>query len=378
MSNELERYQPREVEAPAVDSWTDVFRPIVALAEHVAGTDFVPKGLRGSPPATAAAMLFGRELGMGPMKSLQNIHVIDGVPTLKPQEMRAMVYAAGHSLKWGERSKNKCVIAGRRRGETDWTTVEWTMQDARDMNLTGKPNWRRMPRQMLVARATGELCRLVFPDVIGGSTYTPEEISDGASVELPDQGAPEPAGEPAPRKAKRKTPVKPEPKPEPVGETLAREADEAEAVAEEEDEGRRPPLPGEITDAELIEEDAPTLISPAQLRKLQAFFTSHDITDRSHKLEIARAITGRTDLHSSTDLTAREASQLIDTLARLAHQSGGEFPRALDLVIGELGARAITNEPGDEPDATTDEPTDEPTDKSGDEPDDKPDKEAAP
>lgn len=376
--NEIERYEPssRDIEVrPPVDSWTDVFRPIVALAEHVAGTDFVPRGLRGNPAATAAAMLFGRELGMGPMKALQNVHVIDGTPTLKPQEMRGMVLAAGHALSFREHTKHKCVIAGRRRGDTEWTVVEWTMQDARDMRLHGKPNWQRFPRQMLVARCTGELCRMIFADVIGGA-YTPEEIADGAvPTELPAQLPAAPEADPAPKKAKRRTPTT---KPAAVAqpplssiEEIDEHGQERMVDADDESEGDRPPLPGEITDAELIDDDTPALISPAQMRKLQAFFTEHDIRDRSHKLEIARAITGRGDLHSSTDLTAREASQLIDTLARLAHQSGGaDFLRALDLLMSELGARAVTD------DENPPSGTEAAADQAGN--DDNPDKEATP
>jgi hypothetical protein len=38
--------------------------------------------------------------------------------------------------------------------------------------------WSKYPRAMLSARATAELCRLHFADVIGGLSYTPEEIAD--------------------------------------------------------------------------------------------------------------------------------------------------------------------------------------------------------
>lgn len=354
--SEIERYTPRtEITVPAVDSWKDVFQPIVALAEHVANTDFVPRGVRGNPAATAAAMLYGRELGMGPMKSLQNVYVIDGTPTLKPQEMRAMVLAAGHSLRWGERTKARCLLAGRRRDETEWTTVEWSMQDARDLNLAHKPNWKRMPRQMLVARATGELCRLIFPDVIGGA-YTPEEIADGAGeMEPAAMTAPEPAKPPA--RAKRRTPVQPstQPQPETAEPSSAQPHDHVHEHAHERTD--EPPLPDEITDAEVVEDQpAPTAAgassaderkaTPDQLRKLHAFFTTHQITDRDHKLRIARVLTGRADLNSSTELTVAEASTLIDALTQLSDQAAdGDFVATLELLMTELGARMVTDTP---------------------------------
>lgn len=321
------------------DSWVQVLRPLLELADTVKDTDFVPKGLRGNGPAVAAAMLYGRELGMGPLRSLRSVVMIEGTPTLKAEHMRAMVLAAGHTIEWRENTRARCILAGRRRGEKSPTVVEWTLQDARDMGLARRPNWARMPRQMLAARATGELCRMIFADVIGGA-YTEEEVTDGVPDAEPVADVP---AQPTRRTAQRRTAVKRKPAAElpagedkPTGETHPPLPDEHEPPADDEpaaDDG------GDVDDAEVVDEpprnpNAP--VTEAQLKRLHTFFTTHEITERPLKLRIARLITGRPDLDSSTHLTVREASQLIDTLAQLAEQAGDDFPAALAALLSEL------------------------------------------
>jgi hypothetical protein len=58
------------------------------------------------------------------------------------------------------------------------------MEDAKLAGLAGKNNWKTYPRAMLMARCTGELCRILFPDIIAGLSYTPEEIASIEGVEI--------------------------------------------------------------------------------------------------------------------------------------------------------------------------------------------------
>lgn len=168
------------------DSWVQVMAQVVRLAEHVAPTDFVPRGLRGNVPATTAAMLYGREVGLPPMTALTSIHVVDGRPGMSAEAMRSLVYAAGHEIVFDESTGAICRMRARRRASNEWTSLSWTIDMARAAGLMGKDNWKKYPRDMLIARCTTALCRMVFPDVIHGFRST-EELGDMGDSAAPPE-----------------------------------------------------------------------------------------------------------------------------------------------------------------------------------------------
>ncbi|MEA5054266.1 MAG: hypothetical protein VB093_12590, partial [Propionicimonas sp.] len=75
----------------ATDSWTDVLGDVINLARGIAGTEFVPNGLRGSIEKTSAAILYGRELGLPPMTALGSVHVVEGRAGISAEAMRALI-----------------------------------------------------------------------------------------------------------------------------------------------------------------------------------------------------------------------------------------------------------------------------------------------
>jgi hypothetical protein len=161
---------PGDVLALVDDFWS--------LAQRVASTEFVPKGLRNRPEAVLAALLSGAERGLGPMHSLRSVHVIEGTPTLSAEAMRALVYAAGHDIEILETTAQKASMVGRRAGSDKTSPAfTWTLDRARRARLINKDNWQRYPERMLLARATSDLCTLIFPDVIAGLAVT-EVIAD--------------------------------------------------------------------------------------------------------------------------------------------------------------------------------------------------------
>jgi hypothetical protein len=144
------------------------------LARLTTHTEMVPKGLRGRPDAALAVMVYGHELGLRPMTSLREVYIIEGTPSCSAKLMRALIYRAGHALHFVEQSAQRCIVEGTRADGQGSARVTWEIADAQRAGLDTKDVWRRYPRQMLVARATSELARLIFADVTIG--YTPEEL----------------------------------------------------------------------------------------------------------------------------------------------------------------------------------------------------------
>ena len=148
------------------------------LAGQIAKTEFVPEAFRNRPEAVLACMLFGQECGLPPMASLNLTQSIKGKVGLKPEGMRAVVQARGHRIWTEEYGDEKVVLCGQRRGEEHVERVTWTLADAKRAELTSNGSWKKYPRAMLLARATSELCRLVFSDVTGGIAYGPDELDE--------------------------------------------------------------------------------------------------------------------------------------------------------------------------------------------------------
>ena len=147
------------------------------LAARIYNTPFVPKALRGDPASVLACILTGQELGLEAMQSLRMVNVIEGKPAASAELMRALVHRAGHLIGIVDSTTERCEMRGQRDDTGETMTVEWTLDDARRAGLIpAKPEaaWTKYPRSMLLARATSELCRALFSDVVGG-LYTPEE-----------------------------------------------------------------------------------------------------------------------------------------------------------------------------------------------------------
>jgi hypothetical protein len=303
--------------APAVadtDSWIDKMQPIVWLAERIAGTEFVPKSLRDSPAAVAAAVLYGREVGLPPMTALTQTHVIEGKPAMSAEAMRAMVLAAGHDLVIEETTGALCRMKARRRGTEHWTTIQWTIDMARAAGVANKGVWKSYPRQMLQARCTTELVRLVFPDVIHGFRST-EELDDAGEEEQAAIDAATPAPTTKVSRTAKKTAAK---------KTAAPALPAAPTAGGRPAAPAGPPLPGEDGyDAE----PAPEPVSGS----------SDDGTAASQAEDAGN------DSEDEPDTAPMDATSpaAVDTDAARAPEEGGEASEGAGSVQGEVAGNGI-------------------------------------
>lgn len=345
MSAELELHASDGGFAPERLPWWELLRKAADLVDAVGRTEFVGSGLRGKPAAAVAAIMYGAELNIDPMTSLNKLNVIDGHVAPSAELARALAMQRGE-LWVEEETDQRVVVAARRFGSDVVHRVAWSMEDARRAGLATRTNWKLYPREMLYARATAMLVRRVFPDVLGGISVFAEEV-DGPG---PTPGVDEPTpSERAPvRKAKRgKPPALPA---APHRHDMAQIADETPAeaavsAAEPEadptplaptDEPLRPTAPPVDDDLrQLVPEDAvprtirrPTPATgkapPTKMAtdRAHAMFRALGLgDDRDTRLAIVRYVVGR-PIESTSELDADEVSKLLDVLAAVERRPG--------------------------------------------------------
>lgn len=123
-----------------------------------------------------AALLAGAELGIPPMASLRNIHLIDGKVGLDAGLQLGLLLRAGVRPQWVESSDRRAVLRLTRPGFAPHEQV-YTIEDAKAAGLASKQNWQRHPKAMLRARCVSAAVKAYAADVVTG-VYTPEELED--------------------------------------------------------------------------------------------------------------------------------------------------------------------------------------------------------
>ncbi len=186
----------------AYPAWAEM-ATLWRMSQLMAARDnpIAPDDLRGKPGAVFQLLVMARDLGVNVSQAFTLLYVVKGKVGVSAQLMRAQVLRAGHQILTEERTTRRCVLTGVRKdgarltvrwaisaadlaeGESpeDWyLAADIEASEANGTTLTAKSNWRNYPRAMLEARATTELARSLFPDVLVWAQYTPEEIGGDA------------------------------------------------------------------------------------------------------------------------------------------------------------------------------------------------------
>jgi len=182
---------------------------------------------------------FGHLFSDNPSITLQHTYCIHGQPALNATAMLGIVRAyrddAGEKvcayIRYSKIEDDEVIMCTRRRDELEFNipehAISFSMRDAERMgflrNQKSSNAWIKMPKNMMMARATTFLCRAFYADVIGQS-YSPDELADSmdmsdserdtiisASVmgEKPSAGSSRPQPQPQPQPQ-----VQPQPQPQ--------------------------------------------------------------------------------------------------------------------------------------------------------------------
>lgn len=297
----------------SLSAFVDEARQVYEIAKALSTTSFVPASMRDKPQEITGAILFGRELNLDPMTALQTINIIQGRPTLTANAMRGLAMANGVRFRLDEATETRCVMSAVPPGSSEWTTVSWTIDQARKLDLLKKDNWKNQPGAMLIARATSQLCRLVAANILIGAPYSTEEIRDQPVSAVP---AIEPE-KPKLRQVKRQPvpdpPQYPEPEPErvPINDVPDYATGHQDNPVKEigystiDDEKRTQPE-GPV--------ERPDAVTAKTRAALMAKFGEFGLRNRNERLDVVSKILNR-EIVTVNQITEKEAHDVLDILS---------------------------------------------------------------
>ena len=153
----------------------------------------------------AVKVMAGEEVGLGPIASMTNIHIVQGKVTIGANMIAALIRRhPDYDYEVTEHTDKVCSIKIIYKGKTAGVST-FSMEDAATAGLTKNPTWKAHPRNMLFARAISNGAKWYAPDVSAGAPiYTPDELGaevDGETLEVvalpaqdvrhtPDPGSP--------------------------------------------------------------------------------------------------------------------------------------------------------------------------------------------
>ena len=144
------------------------------LADALCDTDMVPATYRGKPGNGAAAILYGAELGLNPIQSLQHIFVVHGQPSIYARTAVALLKRHGIKFRTIEESDTSVTIRAQRGEEAEECT--WTLERAKTAGFVSNRKYQTEPQAMLWAKAAMEVSRRIAPDILLGIAYSTEEM----------------------------------------------------------------------------------------------------------------------------------------------------------------------------------------------------------
>lgn len=315
----------------AVTVYADMIDTAYGLAEKLCRTPLVGTVYRGKPADAAVAILYGAELGLNPLQSLQQVFTVHGTPAIYARTMGALLKRRGFRFQTMESTDEQVTVTGTSPiGDVETST--WTIERATragyvpqidertgkyavnaNGKLIGNEKYITDPQAMLYAKALAEVSRRLAPDVLLGISRTYEDVES----------------EPAPTvrvESERVTAA------DILGDSVA-EAQPVTVVEWVDEQPAETSETGEKPDVEPPAEEPPAKTSKPSTRtqqnKVARLLDERGITAAADKLSAIGGFFVRT-FTSSAELTWDEAIQL------LAHLE--DDPLASEAQLARLGA----------------------------------------
>ena len=145
---------------------------------YLSKSSLVPNHYRGKQAEIFSAVILGHDLGLSPMQSLLEIHVINGRPAMSTKLMLAMVKRAYPTLKMRWDKKPDSVTLHFQLSENDQVyTTTWDIGRASKLNLMNRDQYKKQLETMLSWRCLSEAIRFCAPEAVLGF-YSIDEAQD--------------------------------------------------------------------------------------------------------------------------------------------------------------------------------------------------------
>ncbi len=165
------------------------FNELGSFCESYAKSDAAMKCYQDKPANAIVAVMYGYELGMEPITSLNNIYIINNRPALFAECIHGLVKSSKvceyvHFKYIGTEYDDDfgVQVTSKRKDDTEPLVSQFTVADAKKANLWGnRDSWVKYPKRLLFARSLSFNLQDNFPDITKGiKTY--EVVADYEEV----------------------------------------------------------------------------------------------------------------------------------------------------------------------------------------------------
>jgi len=173
MENQIQTQKQNSL-LPSIEEWAHL-KDVAKILCADAG-DLLPKALN-TPGKILAIALIAKDLNIPLMQALSSIYLVEGKSTMSGEQMRALIMerCAGAKIEFKRMDNKGCELIASRPGQKA-ASFSFIEEDAKAAGLLNKANWLKHPTDMFLARATARMARSMFPDIIRGASYVPDEV----------------------------------------------------------------------------------------------------------------------------------------------------------------------------------------------------------